>query len=215
MNLLNKIINKILNEKLNQQLLTHNNKFSKISLKSICSEIDQTIIRYVKENKNNNKEYDNNFYSINKLLKQLKFENEKKEELFPYYWRNRGKIFINCFDEITIDKLMSCLGGVGVKKGIRIMNVIKNGTILNSLADLKINQKFNFKVQIPGDNENSLILDCDPLIYTSKDIIYSNNKGEFNKNIQFEVNLTTNLLKNKNEIKINLFENNILNENKI
>ena len=47
---------------------------------------------------------------------------------------------------------MSCLGGVGVKKGIRIMNVIKNGTILNSLADLKINQKFNFKVQIPGDN---------------------------------------------------------------
>ena len=61
MNLLNKIINKILNEKLNQQLLTHNNKFSKISLKSICSEIDQTIIRYVKENKNNNKEYDNNF----------------------------------------------------------------------------------------------------------------------------------------------------------
>ena len=110
---------------------------------------------------------------------------------------------------------MSCLGGVGVKKGIRIMNVIKNGTILNSLADLKINQKFNFKVQIPGDNENSLILDCDPIIYTSKDIIYSNNKGEFNKNIQFEVNLTTNLLKNKNEIKINLFENNILNENKI
>ena len=76
---------KLLNENFNQQLLMHNNKFSKISLKSICSEIDQAIIRYVKENKNNNKEYDNNFYSIIKLLNQLKFKNEKKEELFPYY----------------------------------------------------------------------------------------------------------------------------------
>ena len=58
---------KLLNENLNQQLLIHDNKFSKISLKSICTEIDQAIIRYIKENKNN-KEYDNNFYSITKLL---------------------------------------------------------------------------------------------------------------------------------------------------
>ena len=43
--------------------MIHDNKFSKISLKSICTEIDQAIIRYIKENKNN-KEYDNNFYSI-------------------------------------------------------------------------------------------------------------------------------------------------------
>ena len=88
------------------------------------------------------------------------------------------------------------------------MNGLKNGTIIFSPIDLKINQKFNFKLQIPGDNDNSLILDCDPIIYTSKEITYFNNKGEFNKNIQFEVNLKTNLLKNKDEIKINLFENN-------
>ena len=186
----------------------HNNKFSKISLKSICSEIDQAIIRYIKENKNNNKEYDNSFYFITELLKQLKFTNEKKEELFPYYWRNRGKIFINCFNENTIDELMTCLDKDNIKEGIRIMNKIKKGTLVLSPVDLKINQKFNFKLQIPGDNDNSLILDCDPIIYTSKDITYFNNKGEFNKNIQFEVNLKTNLLKNKDEIKINLFENN-------
>ena len=88
------------------------------------------------------------------------------------------------------------------------MNKIKKGTLVLSPVDLKINQKFNFKLQIPGDNDNSLILDCDPIIYTSKDITYFNNKCEFNKNIQFKVNLNTNPLKNKNEIKINLLENN-------
>ena len=97
----------LMNEKLTEKLLEYKNKFKSHTLEIICNQIDRAVMNYDQKNANKNKVYDNDFFQLLQNLSKLKFDEKLKEELFPYYLKNRNKMSMNCFEEKTIEKLFN------------------------------------------------------------------------------------------------------------
>jgi hypothetical protein len=98
---------------------------------------------------NQGKKYDDDFFILNKTVKNLKFEKELMEKLFPYFWTNKSRIIISCLDEEKVDPLidMICEG-----KTDKILSYLSNNSKDDDLTN-KDNDKMDKlrKVIIGGD----------------------------------------------------------------
>ncbi len=223
----------LMNEKLNEKLLDYKNKFKSYTLENVCTQIDQSIMKYDQKNANSNKVYDNDFYQLIQNLKKLKFEEKFMEDHFPYYWKNRVKMCINCFEEKSIEKLLNNCDINNIESNIQLLELFKEkkyteiffkylnecggdifkllthfneGYGLEPLVKLKTNLLFSFKTKLVDFNQKQITIETGPLIYSPEDIIQFGNVIIFSKNIEFEVNQTINDLNDNKEITINLIE---------
>ena len=222
-----------MNEKLNEKLLDYKNKFKSYTLENVCDQIDRAIMKYDQENANSNQLYDNDFFQIIQNLKKLKFEEKLMEKFFPYYWKNRVKMCINCFEEKSIEKLLKNIDKNNIESNIKLLEAFKEkkymdiffkyfyecggdtfkllahfneGYGFGPLVKLKINQQFSFKTKLVDFNQKQITIETGPLIYSPEDITQFGNEITFSKNIEFEVNQTINALNDNKEIAINLIE---------
>ena len=111
----------LMNEKLNEKLFDYKNKFKSYTLENLCNQIDRAIMKYDQENANSDKVYDNDFFQLIQNLKKLKFEEKLMENLFPYYWKNRVKICIHCFEEKSIEKLLKKIDKNNLESNIQLL----------------------------------------------------------------------------------------------
>ena len=223
----------LMNEKLNEKLFDYKNKFKSYTLENLCNQIDRAIMKYDQENANSDKVYDNDFFQLIQNLKKLKFEEKLMENLFPYYWKNRVKICIHCFEEKSIEKLLKKIDKNNLESNIQLLEAFNEkkhldiflkylnecggdiftllthftkGSGFGPLVKLKINQQFSFKTKLVDFNQKQITIETGPLIYSPEDITQFGNEITFSKNIEFEVNQTINDLNDNKEIAINLIE---------
>jgi len=150
----NKYINKdyrsiLLNENLSKGLSAYKNKFNKYRIQEICLEIDQSIMKYDQEMLSKEEKYDKDFFSLTKIINNLKIKKEIMKDLFPFFWKNKSRIIINCLDEDEKEDVLSYLCGDKSK----LKNILNNEC--NNKNDDK-NRKFgNLKI---SKNQNLIIL---------------------------------------------------------
>jgi len=226
---LNKHINKdfrneLINENMFKQLSIYKYKFKSYKLKDICNEIDQVIMKYDQTNSNNNITYDNDFFDITQNLKKIKCSKEQMKELFPYYWKNKSRISISCFNEDDADHLMSLINKDNFNNQIKFLESFSSSQSFQSLFNyldicggnvdklldsffisyseppritVKINQKFQFKLKQIDENKKETYIYSEPLTFPVKNI--SNYDWDFNHNndIEFEFELKQNTLEKK------------------
>ena len=215
---LNKHINKdfrneLINENIFKQLSCYKNKFKSYKLKDICNEIDQVIMKYDQTNSNNGVTYDNDFFNITQNLKKIKCSKEEMKELFPYYWKNKSRISISCFNEDEADHLMSLINKDNFENQIKFLDSFSSSKSFQSLfkfldicggdvnklldkflirygippyIDVKINQKFQFKFKHIDENQKETYIYSEPLTFPEEDISGYNWDFNHNNDIEFE-----------------------------
>jgi hypothetical protein len=166
----NKYINKdyrsmLLNENLSKGLSSYKNRFHLYNIKDICFEIDQSIMKYDQEMLKKEDKYDKDFFNLTKIINNLKIKKELMKDLFPFFWKNKSRIIINCIDEEEKEKILSYLCGDKSK--------------LNNIESNKCN-KNNYKNQ---KYENLKIVNSEKLIIPKK-AENINNKNKRYKNLQ-------------------------------
>ena len=169
----NKYINKdyrsmLLNENLSKGLSSYKNKFAPYDIKQICSEIDQSIMKYDQEMLKKEEKYDKDFFVLTKIINNLKIKKDLMKELFPFFWKNRSRIIINCIDEDEKEKIISYLCGDKSK-----LNIIENN------KSNKNNDKKKTKIE-------SLKIDKKEDLIIPKKTENINNKNNDKKKIKFE-----------------------------
>ena len=102
--------------------MEYKNKFKSYILEIVCNQIDQSIMKYDQKNSNSNKVYDSEFFQLLQNLKKLKFDEKLMEELFPYYWKNKVKMSINCFKEKDIEKLLNNIDKDNIHSFINLLD---------------------------------------------------------------------------------------------
>ena len=149
------------------------------------------------------------------------------EELFPYYWKNKSRISISCFNEDDADHLMSLINKNNFNNQIKFLESfsssqsfqslftyldICNGDVgqlldkfvfmrgLVPLITVKVNQKFRCKFKHIDENQKETYIYSEPFTLPEED--KSDHKYDFNynNNIEFELELKQNSL--EKELKI-------------
>lgn len=232
---LNKHINKdfrneLINENIFKQLSLHKHKFKSYTLKDICNEIDQFIMKYDQTNSNNGITYDNDFFNITQNLKKIKYPKEQMKELFPYYWKNKSRISISCFNEDDADHLMTLIKKDNFANQIKFLESFSSTKNLDKLNELfeksygninellrgiarglklslyitfKVNQKFKIKVKIIDENQK------ETYIYSKHIILPEENNYKDGWDISYTNNILFKLDKSnkQNELNINYEKN--------
>ena len=112
----NKHINKdyrsmLLNENLSKGLHSYKDKFPKYQIEDICKEIDQSIMKYDQEMLKKEEKYDKDFFNITKIINNLTINKELMKDLFPFFWKNKSRIIMDCIDEDEKERILSFLCG--------------------------------------------------------------------------------------------------------
>jgi len=147
---LNKHINKdyrntLINEKLYQNLKEYGIDFSKLTLESICQEIDNKILKYHQENNNHNKVYDNDIYKITKMLEKLKIDKEKMSKLFTFYWKNKKELSVNCFKDDDFSNILSILDKEKIQQQTKLLSSFQDPSNINNLLEYMNKYKGDMK----------------------------------------------------------------------
>ena len=58
------------------------------------------------------------------------------ENLFPYYWKNRVKICINCFEEKSIEKLLKNFDKNNIESNIQLLEAFNEKNYLDIFLKL-------------------------------------------------------------------------------
>ena len=171
-------------------------------------------MKYDQTNSNNNITYDNDFFDITQNLKKIKCSKEQMKELFPYYWKNKSRISISCFNEDDADHLMSLINKDNFNNQIKFLKTFSDskkfldklykhfekcnwdinmllrgfavGLKLEPYITLKVNQKFKFKVKVIDENHKEIYIYDKQLILPEE---YNSKNGwniVYTNNIEFE-----------------------------
>ena len=212
----------LINQKLNQNLLKNkNNRKSLYDLKDICNIIDNAIMKYDQTYNNNKVTYDDDFYALVTDVKKLECEDKDKEELFPYFWKNRPRILITCLNEKDADNLLNKINKENIQSQIKLLEMCRDKKILDetlycgsshggmsnflnviqSSINLKMNQNFNFILKSKGKN-NETISQSVSVILSPENISFHGHNYEYNNIIEFEINEIIDSSSNKKDHKI-------------
>ena len=216
---LNKHVNKdfrneLINENLGNNLSKYKDRFRSYTLKSICNEVDQAIMKCDQNNSNQDGAYDSDFLQIIEDMKKINCSQEKLKELFPYYWKNKSRISISCLDENSADKLMSLIKFNRVDKQLKILEAFSKPDAAEKLSEylelcggdpysllnrfnnfyifgptninLIIAQHFKFKMKFIDENKKETIIEK-PLNLPLESLNFPNNYADFKNNIEFEI----------------------------
>ena len=228
----NKHINKdyrsmIINQKLNQNLIKNkNNRKTLFDLKDLCNIIDQAIMKYDQTYNNNKVTYDDDFFALITDVKNIECEDKVKEELFPYFWKNRPRILITCLNEKDADNLLNAINKENLQSQIKLLKMfpdkktldeilfygsIHGGisnffNIIRSSINFKMNQKFFFTIKSNGKNNETVSKNIS-VILSPESISFLGHEYEYNNNIEFEINEIIDSSSNKKDFKIEYKKN--------
>ena len=217
----------LLNENLNKSLYGYKNKFSKFYFSTICRKIDDAIMNYDQNKDNQGKQYDNDFFELNKTVKNLKLEKELMKKLFPYFSANKSRIIISCLDEEKVDPLidMICEGTIDnlfsknndkSNNKDNIENILKEDKKNNTPSDnfngnnnkgekfivkdhvgFKMKQKFNFEIINLDNKKKENPIHKETLPINDLKILF-NNDIMYNQTLDFKIIIPENVTKEKN-----------------
>jgi len=213
---------KLINKRLNQNLLKNkNNRKSLFDLKDICDKIDRAITQYDQTYNNNKVTYDNDFFTLISDIKKIECEDKVKEELFPYFWKNRSRISVTCLNEKDADNLLNRINNENIQPYIKLLDMFQDkknvdqilhygnisGGISNFFEDIqssinfKMNQKFIFTLKSNGNN-NETISESVPVVLSPETISFHGHEYEYNNIIEFEISEIFDTSSNKKTLKI-------------